>query len=188
MEAIVIDPSFTPENIIHAITQLKLKVKGIFLTHAHIDHMAGLNALRKEYVEAKVYMHINDQSYLSDPDKNLSNAFPNPTICEDADCWVNYGDHIKVGGFEFEILETSGHTPGGISFYLAKEKIVFTGDSLFQGSIGRTDFPGGNMARLVRTIRENLFSLSDDVIVLSGHGEPTSIGHEKKNNPFLNEG
>lgn len=185
MNAVVIDPSFTPENIIYAVDRLKVNVKGIFLTHAHVDHMAGLNELREVYKEAYVYMNINDKEYLSDPKKNLSDSFPQPTICKAADHWVSHGDHIKIGELDFIVLDTSGHTPGGISFYMEPEKVVFTGDSLFQGSIGRTDFPGGDIKRLLRTIRKNLFSLPDDVIVLSGHGDATSIGYEKKYNPFL---
>ena len=95
------------------------------------------------------------------------------------------GDAIKVGDIYLQVIETPGHTPGGISFYEAKEGIVFTGDSLFHGSIGRTDFPGGSMTTLVTAIRKNLFCLPDTVTVLSGHGDPTTIGQEKKTNPFL---
>ena len=185
MDAVIIDPSFTPENIIRAVAQLKVNVKGIFLTHGHVDHMAGLNKLKGVYKEARVYMNINDKEYLSDPKKNLSDSFPQPTICKAADYWVSYREHIKVGKLDFTVLDTSGHTPGGISFYMEKEKVVFTGDSLFRESIGRTAFPGGDIKRLLQTIRKNLFSLSDEVIVLPGHGEATSIGYEKKHNPFL---
>lgn len=185
MDAVIIDPSFTPENIIRTVAQLKVNVKGIFLTHGHVDHMAGLNKLKEVYKEARVYMNINDKEYLSDPKKNLSDSFPQPTICKAADYWVSYREHIKVGKLDFTVLDTSGHTPGGISFYMEKEKVVFTGDSLFRESIGRTDFPGGDIKRLLQTIRKNLFSLSDEVIVLPGHGESTSIGYEKKHNPFL---
>ena len=164
MDAVIIDPSFTPENIIRAVAQLKVNVKGIFLTHGHVDHMAGLNKLKGVYKEARVYMNINDKEYLSDPKKNLSDSFPQPTICKAADYWVSYREHIKVGKLDFTVLDTSGHTPGGISFYMEKEKVVFTGDSLFRESIGRTDFPGGDIKRLLQTIRKNLFSLSLSLI------------------------
>ena len=96
MDAVIIDPSFTPENIIRAVAQLKVNVKGIFLTHGHVDHMAGLNKLKGVYKEARVYMNINDKEYLSDPKKNLSDSFPQPTICKAADYWVSYREHIKV--------------------------------------------------------------------------------------------
>lgn len=184
-EGIVIDPSFSPENILNALKKLEIDLKGIFLTHAHVDHMAGLNMLREEYKKASVYMSINDKEYLSDPMKNLSDSFPSPTICKDADQWVKHGDHIHIGSLDFLVLDTAGHTPGGLSFYLPDEKIVFTGDSLFQGSIGRTDFPGGNIQQLISNIKSNLFTLPDDVVVLSGHGNPTDIKTEKLYNPFL---
>ena len=123
MDAVIIDPSFTPENIIRAVAQLKVNVKGIFLTHGHVDHMAGLNKLKGVYKEARVYMNINDKEYLSDPKKNLSDSFPQPTICKAADYWVSYREHIKVGKLDFTVLDTSGHTPGGISFYMEKIKL-----------------------------------------------------------------
>ena len=94
MDAVIIDPSFTPENIIRAVAQLKVNVKGIFLTHGHVDHMAGLNKLKGVYKEARVYMNINDKEYLSDPKKNLSDSFSQPTICKAADYWVSYREHI----------------------------------------------------------------------------------------------
>ena len=107
MDAVIIDPSFTPENIIRAVAQLKVNVKGIFLTHGHVDHMAGLNKLKGVYKEARVYMNINDKEYLSDPKKNLSDSFPQPTICKAADYWVSYREHIKVGKLDFTVLDTS---------------------------------------------------------------------------------
>ena len=130
-------------------------------------------------------MSRGDASYLKDPSKNLSYEFPDHVLVEDPEHWVKGGDPIKTCGLDFTVIDTPGHTPGGISFYEAKEGIVFTGDSLFHGSIGRTDFPGGSMTTLVTAIRKNLFCLPDTVTVLSGHGDPTTIGQEKKTNPFL---
>ena len=157
MEGLVVDPSFTPEHYIHAILQDQIELRSIFLTHAHVDHMAGMNALRARFPKAELYMSRG----------------------------VKGGDTTKTCGLDFTVIDTPGHTPGGISFYEAKEGIVFTGDSLFHGSIGRTDFPGGSMTTLVTAIRKNLFCLPDTVTVLSGHGDPTTIGQEKKTNPFL---
>ncbi len=184
-EGLVVDPSFTPENYIKAINDEGIILKSIFLTHAHVDHMAGMNTLRAAFPEAELYMSRGDESYLRDPQKNLSYEFPDPVLVEDPEHWVKAGDHIQTCGFDFTVIETPGHTPGGLSFYLAKERLVFTGDSLFQGSIGRTDFPGGSMRQLVEGIQKNLFPLPDDTLVLSGHGNPTTIGREKKGNPFL---
>ena len=170
---------------IHAILQDQIELRSIFLTHAHVDHMAGMNALRARFPKAELYMSRGDASYLKDPSKNLSYEFPDHVLVEDPEHWVKGGDPIKTCGLAFTVIDTPGHTPGGISFYEAKEGIVFTGDSLFHGSIGRTDFPGGSMTTLVTAIRKNLFCLPDTVTVLSGHGDPTTIGQEKKTNPFL---
>lgn len=188
MEGLVVDPSFSPEQYIKAIEEKKIHLTSIFLTHAHVDHMAGMNELRKAFPEARMYMDKRDRPFLRDPERNLSYMFPTPTLVDDADVWVKDGDEIETSGYTFQVIDTSGHTPGGISFYLQKEGIVFTGDSLFQGSIGRTDFPGGSMKELTGSIRKNLFALPDSTVVLSGHGEQTTIGQEKRTNPFLTGG
>lgn len=188
LDGIVVDPSFTPERYIDVIRKNKIQLKSIFLTHAHVDHMAGLNELRESFPEAKLYMDRRDQEGLHNPSKNLSNDFLTPIIADDADVWVKDGDTIDTCGFVFKVINTSGHTPGGISFYNQKEGIVFTGDSLFQGSIGRTDFPGGNLKELLSNIRDHLLVLPETTIVLSGHGNQTTVGAEKKSNPFLNGG
>lgn len=188
MEGLVVDPSFSPEHYIKAISEKKIHLRSIFLTHGHVDHMAGMNELRKAFPAAKMYMDKRDQPFLRDPEKNLSYMFPVPTLVDDADVWVKDGDEIKTCGYTFQVIDTAGHTPGGISFYMKKEGLVFTGDSLFQGSIGRTDFPGGSLKELTGTIKKNLFSLPDSTVVLSGHGEQTTIGQEKKSNPFLTGG
>ncbi len=188
MEGLVVDPSFSPEQYIKAIEEKKIHLTSIFLTHAHVDHMVGMNELRKAFPEARMYMDKRDRPFLRDPEKNLSYMFPTPTLVDDADVWVKDGDEIETSGYTFKVIDTAGHTPGGISFYLKKEGIVFTGDSLFQGSIGRTDFPGGSMKELTGSIRKNLFTLPDSTVVLSGHGEQTTIGQEKRTNPFLTGG
>ncbi|WP_288264540.1 MBL fold metallo-hydrolase [uncultured Dialister sp.] len=188
MEGLVVDPSFSPEHYIKAISENKIHLRSIFLTHGHVDHMAGMNELRKAFPAAKMYMDKRDQPFLRDPEKNLSYMFPVPTLVDDADVWVKNGDEIETCGYTFQVIDTAGHTPGGISFYMKREGLVFTGDSLFQGSIGRTDFPGGSLKELTGTIKKNLFSLPDSTVVLSGHGEQTTIGQEKKTNPFLTGG
>lgn len=185
MKGLVIDPSFSPEHIWRALLKLGVTPEKIFLTHAHVDHMAGLNFLREKYPDAKVYMSAADVPMLKNPQTNLSYMMPEPVLCEKPDVTVKEGDVITESGMTFKVLDTPGHTPGGISFYMEKEKLVFTGDALFQGSIGRTDFPGGNMTTLVTSIKEKLFTLPDDTVVLSGHGGATSVGIEKESNPFL---
>lgn len=188
MEGLVVDPSFTPDHYIKAIQDKKIRLLSIFLTHVHVDHMAGMNELRRAFPDAKMYMDKRDRPFLQDAERNLSSMFPVPTLVDDADVWVKDGDEIETCGYTFRVIDTAGHTPGGISFYLQKEGIVFTGDSLFQGSIGRTDFPGGSMKELTGSIKKNLFSLPDSTVVLSGHGNQTTIGEEKRSNPFLTGG
>lgn len=188
LEGLVVDPSFSPEQYIHAIKEKKIHLKSILLTHGHVDHMAGMNELRKAFPEAEMYMDRRDREFLRDPEKNLSYMFPTPVLVDDADHWVKDGDSISTCGFTFKVIDTAGHTPGGISFYDEKDGLVFTGDSLFQGSIGRTDFPGGSLKELVGNIQKNLFILPDSTVVLSGHGNQTTIGEEKRSNPFLNGG
>ena len=183
--AIIIDPSFTPEYIEKAVTELGVSVKKIFLTHAHVDHMAGLNFMREKHPEAEVYMHEADLPYLKNRTLNLSDMVGNDLHCAPPDVFVKQGQHITLDSMDFEVLETPGHTPGGVSYYEKSAGIVFTGDSLFESSIGRTDFPGGSMSTLVMSIKNQLFMLPDETHVLSGHGDPTSIGREKKYNPFL---
>ena len=188
MEGLVVDPSFEPEQYIRAIQERKIYLKTIFLTHAHVDHMAGMNELRKAFPEARMYMDRRDGDYLKNPEKNLSSMFPHPICVNDADVWVKAGDVISACGVSFTVIDTAGHTPGGISFFEKEAGVLFTGDSLFQGSIGRTDFPGGDLKKLVSNIRNHLFILPETTVVLSGHGNQTTIGEEKKSNPFLNGG
>ena len=185
MEGLVVDPSFTPEQYIRVIHDKEINLKTILLTHAHVDHMAGMNMLRHEFPDALMYMDKRDQPLLRDPERNLSEAFSPRIKVEDADIWVKHGDEIKTCGFIFHVIDSAGHTPGGVSYYEKSEGIVFTGDSLFQGSIGRTDFPGGNLKMLIGNIKRNLLALPASTIVLSGHGGQTSIGAEDRTNPFL---
>ena len=184
-DAIVIDPSFTPKNIEKAITELGVSVKKFLITHAHVDHVAGLEYLREKHPEATVYMHEADLPYLKNSALNLSDMVGDDVRCNPPDIFVKQGNHIVLDSMDFEVLETPGHTPGGVSYYEKSSGIVFTGDSLFESSIGRTDFPGGSMSTLVMSIKNQLFILPDETHVLSGHGDPTSIGREKKYNPFL---
>lgn len=184
-KASIIDPSFTPDAILKFLSNKQLTVESILLTHAHADHIAGLNRIRKEFPKSKTYMNKQDEAYLTDPAKNLSDTLSAPIICDAPDVWVSDGETIHTLGEALVILATPGHTPGGVSYYWKEKHIVFTGDALFQGSIGRTDFPGGNLEELIASIRKNLFPLPDNTIVLSGHGEPTTIGREKTQNPFF---
>ncbi|MBN2375861.1 MAG: MBL fold metallo-hydrolase [Sedimentisphaerales bacterium] len=184
-ECLVIDPGFSAEPLVKFLRQEQLKPRRIILTHGHCDHIAGIGLLREEFGEIPVAISAEDAAMLTDGKVNLSwltgelvkVGEPNDIIAE--------GDSFELGTLSFKVLATPGHTPGGLSFYCEDEQVVFTGDTLFAGSIGRDDFPGGNREVLLRSIREKLLPLGDDVQVYSGHGPLTTIGQEKSSNPFL---
>lgn len=184
-EAAVIDPGDEPDKILLALAGLKLKVKYIINTHGHFDHVGG-NKKMKEVTGADLLIHSNDAPMLSYLSKSASAWGLNAEDSPPPDLMVKDGDEIKFGEITLKVIHTPGHSPGGISLY--SDGIVFVGDTLFAGSIGRTDFPGGDFETLIASIRKKLFVLGDDVRVLAGHGPETTIGAEKKYNPFAGMG
>jgi hydroxyacylglutathione hydrolase len=181
-EAVVIDPGGDFEEINRQLDELGLKVKSIVLTHSHFDHTGALAQLKKA-TGAEVLIHSEDAAMLSTAGQPfLLETGNNP--CE-ANRTLKAGDKINFGDLTLEVLHTPGHTPGGISLFI--DKMVFVGDTLFCGSIGRTDLPGGSHKQLLYSIREKLLSKGDDCLVYPGHGPVSSIGEEKRNNPFLSE-
>ncbi len=181
-EGAVIDAGAPPEKIAGAAERHGLKIKYILLTHGHIDHICSVDAIRR-IVGGKAAIHRSEARALTDPAVNLSAFFSFPESFEAADMELDGGEKLKVGNIEVEVIHTPGHTPGGVCFKAGS--IVFTGDTLFEMSIGRTDFPGGDASLLLRSIREKLLTLDDDTRVFPGHGNPTSIGREKRINIFL---
>lgn len=188
-ECAVIDPGMFNEREEEALENFietnHLKVKYIINTHLHIDHVAGNNFLMNKY-NAPVLAHENEAplgKMIADQAQmfHLKNKFEDVVITEP----LKAGDIIKIGDGELEVLDVSGHSPGGIALYDKKDGFVITGDSLFEGSVGRTDLYGGNMPQLIENIKKNLLSLPDSTVVLSGHGDSTTIGAEKKLNPYL---
>jgi hydroxyacylglutathione hydrolase len=183
-EAIVVDPGDNVTEIVGILKRHALSVKMIVITHAHIDHIGGAHKLRA-LTGAPVYMHEADKMLSDRLDMQAGwlgvETPPDPGIDQPA----REGDVIRAGAIEAEVLHTPGHTPGSISLYLRKEQKLIAGDTLFQGSIGRTDLPGGDPTQITRSIREKLYKLPDSTIVVPGHGGNTSIGVEKRSNPFV---
>lgn len=183
-EAMVIDPGDDIEEIVAILNRHRLTVKMIVITHAHIDHIGGAGKLRA-LTGAPVYMNDNDKflaDHLSTQAAWLGMETPeNPGI----DTPAREGDILRAGSIEAHVLHTPGHTPGSISLYLPAEHKLIAGDTLFKGSVGRTDLPGGDSGKIASSIRTKLYALPDATIVYPGHGDLTDIATEKKSNPFV---
>ena len=176
-EAAVVDPGGDSDKILMSLADDKLTLKYIINTHGHFDHVAG-NKKLKETTGAKILIHEEDATLLTTPSMGLS-----ADNLQAADEFMKDGDKITFGNITLEVLHTPGHTLGGVSLYT--DGHVFVGDTLFAGSIGRTDFPGGNYDTLINSVKDRLFPLGDEVLVYSGHTAETTIGNEKKYNPFF---
>lgn len=181
-KAVIVDPGGNPNEILKVINRGKFNVEYIFLTHGHPDHIAGLKKV-KDATKAKIVIHEKDANMLISPRDNLSAYLGVESVQPPADIELKGDEKFSVGDLVLEIIHTPGHTPGGISIKV--KNVVFTGDTLFAGSIGRTDFPGGSYNELISSIKNKLLPLDDNLIVLPGHGEKSTIIKEKNLNPFL---
>ncbi|HLD82392.1 MAG TPA: MBL fold metallo-hydrolase [Candidatus Omnitrophota bacterium] len=181
--SIIIDPGDEEGKIKKVLTKYKLTPGMLINTHGHIDHIGA-----DDKFNVPVYAHSQDSSLLKDPRLNLSDFLVSGFSVKSKIHNLKDKQIIALGGIELEVIHIPGHTPGGISLLLKrpKNKILFTGDSLFCQGIGRTDFPGADGKLLIKSIKEKLFALSDDTIIYPGHGASSTIGEEKRNNPFLN--
>ncbi|MDA8121769.1 MAG: MBL fold metallo-hydrolase [Deltaproteobacteria bacterium] len=186
-KAAVIDPGGDGEAILGEIGKLGISVDGILLTHGHFDHV-GAVALLREKTGAKVRIHKADVKRMkSARTQGLMFGLRIPDT-PDPDALVEEGDRVAVAGLEFLVVHTPGHTPGCVSYLLEREKMAFVGDLIFAGSIGRTDLPGGDYDTLIRAVREKIFVLPDDTALFPGHGPATTVGEEKRSNPFFTGG
>lgn len=177
-ETMVIDPGGEPERIIEMLNILEANVKYIYLTHCHGDHIGALKEV-KDAVGGKILIHRYDVEGLYNKDISLTDYIGIHDIQLEADSRVDDGDKIHIGNLEFIVIHTPGHTAGGSSLYCEKEKLLFSGDTLFHGTWGRTDLPTSNFQDIINSITEKLLTLPDDTIVYPGHGKSTMIEEEK---------
>jgi len=182
--AIIVDPGGEVDRIIAKIQSHALNVKYIILTHGHGDHIGAVEQLRK-MTSAEVLIHHLDEPMLYDPHLNLSDTYSGPEITFHPDKTIGDDSTLSIGNIKITIIHTPGHTKGGICLYIESEKVLITGDTLFYGSIGRTDLPGGNHKDIIQSILVKLMKLPDDVVVYPGHGSSTNIKFERNKNPFL---
>ena len=186
-EAVIIDPADNADGLLKEIDKKGYKLQKILLTHGHIDHIMAAEEIRKR-LNIPIYAHEAEKAVLESAQMNLSLMIFKKNITLIADKFIKEGDIVKFGNNELKVIHIPGHTPGGICFYSEKDNILIAGDTLFDMSIGRTDFPGGNYSDLVNSINDKLFKLPEDTKVFPGHGNPTDIGREKKGNPAMGYG
>ena len=189
-DCIVVDPGFDPQAILDTLAEHGLTPAAILLTHGHADHIAGNGTLKERWPECPIVIGHGDASKLTDPVGNLSAGYGFRLVSPPADQTVREGDRLEIAGITLAVRETPGHSVGHVVFIVEDQApaIVIGGDVLFAGGIGRTDFPDGSFPDLKRSIHEKLFTLPDDTIVYPGHGPETTVGAEKRTNPFIGLG
>jgi len=191
-EALVIDPGIDlgldPDPLLDLLRDEGLTVAAVLNTHGHADHIGGNEALKRAFPDAPLVIGANEQHLLTDADANLSAPFGFPIVSPAADRTVREGDVLDYAGIPLEVLDVPGHSPGHVVFVYRPGPLAFGGDVLFRGSIGRSDFPGSDGPLLLQGIREKVFALPAETVVYPGHGPVTTVGHERRTNPFVGDG
>ena len=186
-EGFLVDASFSGKLIAEKIKNEGVMLKGILVTHCHYDHIYSVNELREEFAAdgVKVYAGEEEKNNLKNPSFNLIRKHNLPLEGVVADVYLKDGECVDVAGINVKTIFTPGHTCGGVCYHIESENLLFSGDTLFEGSYGRTDLPSGNEAELVRSVTGKLFTLPENTKVFPGHGETTDIGYESRTNPVL---
>ncbi|MFH1686204.1 MAG: MBL fold metallo-hydrolase [bacterium] len=183
-DGVIVDPGFGGEEIIRQIEAAGMKPRAILLTHGHGDHIAAVKSV-KDHFDLPLYVGRGDEKMLASPSENVSALVGEPIVAPEPDYLLDDEQVVRRGTISFQVLHTPGHTPGGVCYFNAEANLVFTGDTLFWGSVGRVDLPGGDGPTLINSIRTKLMPLGDEVDCYPGHGPATSIGFERNNNPFV---
>lgn len=181
----IVDAGYDPDELIQNVRAAGLVPNAVVLTHAHPDHIAGLGQVLAAFPGTPVWIHHAEEAWLSDPDLNLSTLIGPPITGPAPDRLLCDGDRLDLEGSPWAVLHTPGHSPGGITLYNEASATALVGDTLFAGSVGRTDFPGGDPQTLARSIRQKLYTLPRNTTVYPGHGPPTTIGEEMASNPYV---
>ncbi|MCA9280124.1 MAG: MBL fold metallo-hydrolase [Phycisphaeraceae bacterium] len=181
----IIDASFEPGTMIDFVRLQGFTPDELILTHAHIDHIAGVRDVRAAFANTPILIHTDERDWLTDPQLNMSASYGLPVTTPSADRLLNHNDTLDIAGLTWDVRHTPGHSPGSVSLYNKDTGVCIAGDALFAGSIGRTDFPSSNHNDLIDAITRELYTLPDDTLVLPGHGPETTIGTEKHTNPFV---
>jgi len=186
-ETFIFDPGADTDKLFHFLEEKGLTLKGIFLTHGHVDHFGQVKWLKELYPNAPVYMNSKDRFLLNEELWPGFAAYLGAELNPPVDVYISEGDTFKVGNLTVEVYETPGHTPGSVVYYIPRLDLLIAGDLLFKGGVGRWDLPGGNLEDLKNSLRKVFTQFPETTTVVTGHYELTTLGYERTHNPFLRE-